>query len=177
MTDLYFWAQSLDNQAPDIIFKNQEVLSDDESRQKLVSEIYEFPKSDSEVVSAHSAVTIRYSYSKFVIEAIPIEKDTVKRLAPIVIYGELPNKFPENWVESVHSDIQNFVSTKLERNLDESALIDIKKGLSEILNNKNGRFAIQSFQSNPQVSLLLLVNRLELLVKRLKLLVKKIIRY
>jgi len=155
MKDLYFWAQSLDNQAPDVIFKNGEKLSDDKSRQQLVSEIYEIPRSNIEVLHAHAAVTIRYNYSKFVIEAIPIEKDTVKRLAPIVIYGELPKNFSQAWIESVGSDIHNFVSTKLDRNLDESALEAIKNGLAEILNNKDRRSAIQSFQFNPKVWLLL----------------------
>jgi hypothetical protein len=155
MTDLYFWAQSLDNQAPDVIFKNGKALSDDESRQKLVSEIYEIPRSNIEVLHTHAAVTIRYNSSKFVIEAIPLEKDTVKRLAPIVIYGELPKNFSQPWIDSVGSDIHNFVSTKLDRNLDKSALEAIKNGLSKILNNKDRRSAIQSFQFNLKVLLLL----------------------
>ena len=89
MTDLYFWAQSLDNQAPDEIFKNEVKLSDDESRQKLVSEIYAIPKTNIKVLPANAGVTMRYSYPKFVIEAIPTQQDTIKRLAPIVIYGVL----------------------------------------------------------------------------------------
>jgi len=171
MTDLYFWAQSLDNQAPDVIFKNGKALSDDESRQKLVSEIYEVPKSNIEVLPADAAVTIRYSYPKFVIEAIPIEKDHLDRLAPIIIYAELPNKIPENWVESVHSDIQNLVSTKLERNLDESALIAIKKGLSKIL---------KKHTEDSRFKHLILINFLNRLVDRLangvKLLLNKVSR-
>lgn len=171
MTDLYFWAQSLDNQAPDVIFKNEEELSDDKSRQKLVSEIYEFPKSDSEVVSADSAVTIRYSYSKFVIEAIPTEKDELKRLAPIVIYGELPNNFSQPWIDSVGSDIQKF-SDKLNRTLDPSALEAIKKGLSEILQPKkreDSRFNLlsQIKKSCPIRSLSRLPNPLKFVVNKL----------
>ncbi|MEG4409285.1 hypothetical protein [Microcoleus sp. MON2_D5] len=122
MTDLYFWAQSLDNQAPDLIFKNEEELSDDESRQKLVSEIYEIPKSNIEVLPADAPVTIRYSYPKFVIEAIPTEKDTIKRRAPIVIYGELPDDFSEDGVKDVYNRIASVVSDKLNRTLDDSAL-------------------------------------------------------
>ena len=52
MTDLYFWAQSLDNQAPDLILKDEEELSDDKLRQELVSNIYEIPKSNIEVLQA-----------------------------------------------------------------------------------------------------------------------------
>lgn len=146
MTDLYFWAQSLDNQAPDVIFKNEEKLSDDESRQKLVSEIYEIPKSNIEVLTADAAVTFRYSDPKFVIEAIPMEKDTLKRLAPIVIYGVLPNDFSEDGVEGICKDIQKFVSNKLERNLDETALGAIKDKLSEISKKKTeeSRFSLLS---------------------------------
>ncbi|MEG4345083.1 hypothetical protein QUB70_17675 [Microcoleus sp. A003_D6] len=156
MTDLYFWGQSLDNQARDVIFKNGKELSDDESRQQLVSEIYEFPKSDSEVVSADSAVTIRYSYSKFVIEAIPTEKDELKRLAPIVIYGVLPDGVLEaSWVDKVYEEINNFVSNTLNRNLNHSTLATIKGGLSEILKKKT---------EDSQINLL---SRLKRLLERL----------
>jgi hypothetical protein len=150
MTDLYFWAQSLDNQAPDVIFKNGVELSDDESRQKLVSEIYEIPKSNIDVLPAGAGITIRYSYSKFVIEAIPTQKDEINRLAPIVIYGVLPNDFSEDWAEGVRNDIQNIVSNKLNRTLDDSVLKAIRDELSEILKYKNGSSAIQLFQPNPK---------------------------
>ncbi|NJN24021.1 MAG: hypothetical protein HC810_06005 [Acaryochloridaceae cyanobacterium RL_2_7] len=118
MKDLAFWAQSLDNQAPDVIFKDGQELSDDELRQKLVSEIYEIPKSNIEVAPTDSSVTIRYSYPKFVIEAVPTEKDQANRLAPIVIYGVLPDDFSEPWVKDVCNEIENFVSETLKRTLD-----------------------------------------------------------
>lgn len=148
MKDLSFWAQSLDNQAPDVIFKDGEELSDDESRQKLVSEIYEFPKNNSEVVLADSGVTIRYSYPKFVIEAIPTEKDQANRLAPIVIYGVLPDDPSEFWVEEVCNEIESFISKTLKRTLDDSALEDIRDRLSETLKKKT---------ENSQLNLLSLI--------------------
>ncbi len=143
MKDLSFWAQSLDNQAPDVIFKDGEELSDDESRQKLVSEIYEFPKS--EVVPDVSAVTIRYSYPKFVIEAIPTEKDQANRLAPIVIYGILPDDPSEFWVEDVCNEIENFISKNLKRTLDNSALVAIQDWLSEALKKKRENSQLNLF--------------------------------
>ena len=108
MKDLSFWAQSLDNQSPDVIFKDGEELSDDELRQRLVSEIYEVPKSNIEVLTIDSSVSVRYSYPKFVIEAVPTEKDQVNRLAPIVIYGVLPNDWSEIWSKDVCSEIEKF---------------------------------------------------------------------
>jgi hypothetical protein len=136
MKNLSFWAQSLDNQSPDIIFKDGEELSDDKLRQKLVSEIYEIPKNNIEVLSADSAVTVRYSYPKFVIEAIPTEKDQVNRLAPIVIYGILPDNLSEIWIKEVCTGIEDFVSSRLKRTLDNSALVAIHDWLSEILEKK-----------------------------------------
>lgn len=168
MKDLSFWAQSLDNQAPDVIFKDGEELFDDELRQKLVSEIYEFPKSDSEVVSADSAVTIRYSYPKFIIEAIPTEKDQANRLAPIVIYGVLPDDFSELWIKDVRNEIESFVSETLKRTLDNSALVAIQDWLSETLKKKT---------ENSQLNLLSLIkSALDRLVNWLKLLVEKLYR-
>jgi hypothetical protein len=136
MKNLSFWAQSLDNQSPDIIFKDGEELSDDKLRQKLVSEIYEIPKNNIEVLSANSAVTVRYSYPKFVIEAIPTEKDQVNRLAPIVIYGILPDNLSEIWIKEVCTGIEDFVSNRLKRTLDNSALVAIHDWLSETLEKK-----------------------------------------
>jgi hypothetical protein len=150
MTDLYFWAQSLDNQAPDVIFKNEKELSDDKSRQEIILEIYEIPKSNIKVFPTNPAVTIRYSYPKFVIEAIPTQKDDLKRLAPIIIYGMLPKSYSQDWVDCVGSNIQNFVSKIIGRTLDESALEDIKKELSETLTlqKKDGGSEIQLSQSH-----------------------------
>lgn len=136
MKDLFFWAQSLDNQSPDVIFKGGEELSDDESRQKLVSEIYEVPKSNIEILTTDSSVTVRSSYPKFVIEAIPTEKDQVNRLAPIIIYGILPDDWSEIWIKEVCSEIDNFVSSRLNRTLDGSALVAIQNWLNETLKKK-----------------------------------------
>jgi len=137
MKNLSFWAQSLDNLSPDVIFRDGEELSDDESRQKLVSEIYEIPKINIEVLPTDSIVTIRYSYPKFVIEAIPTEKDQVNRLAPVVIYGELPDEWSdERWVEDVCNEIKNFVSSSLKRTLDDSALVAIRNWLNKTLEKK-----------------------------------------
>lgn len=136
MKNIYFWAQSLDNQSPDVIFKDGEELSNDELRQKLVSEIYEVPKSNIEVLNIDSSVTVRCSYPKFVIEAIPTEKDQVNRLAPIIIYGILPDDWSEIWIKDVCSEIENFVSSRLNRTLDGSALVAIQNWLNETLKKK-----------------------------------------
>jgi hypothetical protein len=136
MKNLSFWAQSLDNQSPDIIFKDGEELSDDNLRQELVSEIYKIPKNNIEILSTDSAVTARHSYPKFVIEAIPTEKDQVNRLAPIVIYGVLPDNLSEIWIKEVCTGIEDFVSNRLKRTLDDSALVAIHDWLSETLEKK-----------------------------------------
>lgn len=166
MKSLSFWAQSLDNQSPDVIFKDGQELSDDELRQKLVSEIYEIPRSNMSVLPSDSSVTVRYSYPKFVIEAIPAEKDQVNRLAPIVIYGVLPTDFSELWIRDVCDEIENFVSTKLHRTLDSSAIIAIQNWLDEILKKK--REDLQSSSLKLVKSFLLrLANWLKLVVGKL----------
>lgn len=149
---LFFWAQSLDNQAPDLIFKDGEELSDDESRQNLVSEIYAIPRSNSKVLSADSTVTIRYSDPRFVIEAIPTEKDQANRLAPIVIYGSLPSVSKETddgalkeSVSEVCNEIKSFVSNTLKRTLDDSALLAIHDWLYETLKKKTENSQLNLF--------------------------------
>jgi hypothetical protein len=166
MRNLSFWAQSLDNQAPDVIFKDGEKLSDDGARQKLVSEIYEIPKGSIEVVPANATITIRYSYPKFVIEAIPFEKDQANRLAPIIIYGVFPEKFSQLWVKDVCSEIETFVSSTLKRTLDNSSLTAINDWLYETLKKKTRKSQLSLF-GLIKIPLIRLVNWLKLMVREL----------
>ena len=168
MKNLSFWAQSLDNQSPDLIFKDGIELTDDESRQNIVSEIYEVPKSNIDVLPTNSSITARYSYPKFVIEAIPAEKDQVNRLAPIVIYGVIPSDWSDLWVKDVCDEIDNFVSSKLNRTLDNNSLTAIQNWLDETLKKKG-----DGFQNN---LLKLVKNFLVQLMNGLKLLANKILK-
>lgn len=136
MKDLSFWAQSLDNQSPEVIFKDGEELSNDELRQKLVLEISEVPKSNIEILNTDSSVTVRYRFPRFVIKVIPNEKDQVNRLAPIIIYGILPDDASEEWPNDVCREIEKFVSTTLKRTLDSSALMAVQDWLNGILKKK-----------------------------------------
>lgn len=166
MKDLSFWAQSLDNQAPDVIFKDGQELFDDELRQKLVSEIYDIPDSNTEVIPAESSVTVRYNYQKFVIEAIPAEKDQANRLAPIVIYGILPDDFSEFWIKDVCNEIEIFVSERLKRTFDKSVSVAINDWLHKILKKKMGI---------SQLNLLNLIRKiLEILLDLLRKIVEKL---
>lgn len=135
MKKLSFWAQSLDNQSPDILVKYGEELSNDKLRQELVSEINEVT-TKKEISPSDSSVTIRYSDPKFVIEAIPTEKDQVNRIAPIVIYGELRDDFSLEWIEEACDEIKKVVSDKIKRTLHNSTLEAIRNWLTETLEKK-----------------------------------------
>lgn len=135
MKNLSFWAQSLDNQSPDILVKDGEELSDDKLRQELVSEIYAVT-TKKEISPPGSSVTVRYSDPKFVIEAIPTEKDEVNRIAPIVIYGELRDDFSLEWIEEACDEIEKVVSDKIKRTLHHSTLEAIRNWLTQTLEKK-----------------------------------------
>ena len=139
MKNLSFWAQSLDNQAPDIIINDRQVLSDDESRQKIVSEIYKLPTKDIKISSYDSSVTVRYSHPRFVIEVIPAEKDRVNRLAPIIIYGQFPKECPSDWVNNVCNEIKEVVSNQIKRTLQDGTLESIRDWLIKTLEAKKKR--------------------------------------
>lgn len=166
MTNLSFWAQSLDNQAPDLIFRKGEELSDDESRQELVLAIDEIPKSNIKTSPTNSDVTIRSSDKNFVIEVISTEKDQANRLAPIVIYGALPERFSEDWVKDVCNEIKSFVPNTLKRTLEQGDLEAIENMLNEI--PKKNRITL------PQIFRLLtkIVNKIQDFLK-----FKKVSRY
>jgi hypothetical protein len=140
--NLSFWAQSLDNKSPDIIFSNEKEL-EDESRQKLVSEIYAVPKNKIETLSPKSSVNIRYGDQKFVMEVIPTEKDQLNRLAPVVVYGQFvdPDEkegVDDEWITNVCNAISCFVSAQIKRTLDDMTLASIRSVLKETL-KKRGR--------------------------------------
>jgi hypothetical protein len=136
MKNLFFWAQSLDNQTPDLIFKGGEELSDDLPRQGVISEIYKVPGQKKQLLSSNSEVSIRFSEPKFVLEIIPIEKDQMNRLAPVVIYGELPEDLSPDWVERSCTEIRDVVVHKLNRTLSRDAVPAIQKWFSSFLEEK-----------------------------------------
>ena len=144
MKNLFFWAQSLDNKAPDLIFRDNEQLTDNSERQQIVSKIYEVSGKKLEFSSPNSEVTIRFSDPKFVIETLPIEKDQANRLAPIVIYGELPEEFSSNWIERSCSEIREVVAHKLNRTLNEDALTKIQEWFTRVLEEKKKKVEIQT---------------------------------
>jgi len=143
MTNLSFFAQSLDNESRDIIIRKRKELSDDESRRKLVLEIYEIPAKKREIPGSNSSVTVRYSDPKFVMEVIPIEKDESNRLAPIVIYGEFPEEGSSDWVNNVCNEIQEVVSNQIKRTLQNGTLESIEKWLNEELEAKKKQVQLQ----------------------------------
>ena len=81
MKNLFFWVQSLDNQSPDLIFQGREKIVNESIGQKIVSEIYQLA---GEKIKLSSEVTVRLKYPKFVIEAIPIEKDLASQADPML---------------------------------------------------------------------------------------------
>ena len=146
MKNLFFWAQSLDNQAPDLIFKDREELTDDFIRRQIVAEIYEVPGEKIKLTSGNSEsseVTIRFTDPKFVIEAVPLEKDEANRLAPVVIYGELPEELSSDWVEGSCTKIREVLAHKLNRNLNADTVTTIKEWFTSALEEKKKKAEVQ----------------------------------
>jgi hypothetical protein len=136
MKNLFFWAQSLDNQSPDIILNNTQEILDDTKRQQVVSEIYDIPGKKVDSLTPNSGVKFRFSDPKFLIEAIPAEKDQLDRLAPILIYGELAEELSQDWIESICSEISEVVSNKLNRTLSINTIEAIREWFIEVLEKK-----------------------------------------
>ena len=130
MNNLFFWAQSLDNQSPDLIFKDREKIDNQSTAQKIVSEIYALSGKRKEL---SSEVKVRFNHSNFVIEAIPTEKDEKDRLAPIVIYGEFPKENFSEWIEASCDSIREVVGDNLKRTLKENTLLKINEWFDEVL--------------------------------------------
>jgi hypothetical protein len=138
--NLFFWAQSLDNQAPDLIFKDSEELADQLLRQEVVSKIYEVSGKKITLPSSTSEVTVRLDKSKFAIEVVSTDKDQVGRSAPVVIYGNLPKEFSSEWVENSSAKIRDIVANKLNRTLDENAATAIEEWFTKALKKKRWSF-------------------------------------
>lgn len=137
---LVFWAQSLDNQVPDLIFRDDKELSNKSHREKIIADIYEVP---AKVTELNSQVTVRFSDPKFVVKAISNEEDKVGRLAPIVIYGSLPEELSLDWIESSCTEISEVIAYKLARTLSKDAVTTIREWFTSILEEKKTKAEVK----------------------------------
>lgn len=142
-----FWAQSLDNESSNLIGVNGSLLSsaEEQMRQQVVSNIYQVVSEKTKVTSTTNVAFYRKE-SKFVIEAVPLERDVANRLSPIVIIGDFPvvNNFSDSWIDRVCTQIEIFVSESMNRTLSKSTLDSIKSWLTdEALLQKKKRWMLQ----------------------------------
>lgn len=79
----------------------------------------------------NSKITTRLSNRKFVIETFPFEKDHANRLAPIVIYGKLPEELSDDWIKRCCDEIDKVVTYKLNRTLNKDVIPMIREWLRE----------------------------------------------
>lgn len=131
---LSFWAQSLDNKAPDTIVKGGKKLDPSQAEAQNVCDSVDRVVSEKTKLFDESGVTIYCKDFEFVIEAIPKDLDSGKRRSPIVIYGQLP----EDWLtDSVNctdfsnritEDMTKFAGT-IGRAFNPDTLHEIKRGL------------------------------------------------
>jgi hypothetical protein len=129
-----FLSQSLDNESPNVIAKDRRVLdiSEQELRQKLVYEINSIVSEKTKVKDTNNVVFYRRK-SKFVIEIIPVQRDVINRLSPVVAFGEFPenNEFSTPWVDDVCNQIEWFISEGVNRTLGSQTLPTIRNWLTE----------------------------------------------
>ena len=129
-TQLYFRAQSLDNISDDIVVKNGEYLdsSQEQSQYEVVAAISEVVSEGTKLLENLSSLIVYCKESSFVMKAIPIQTDRVGRKAPIIIYGELPAIWSEDWRDTVVCEIKEFVD-RIDRNLDKNTPESIREAL------------------------------------------------
>lgn len=110
MTEKYiFWAQALDNSAPDHIEVRGEELEAGESlrRQEAVSLVSRVVKSG-ECIFHMGGVLLTADTQHFVIEVPSVQRDKVGRTAPIVCYGVFEREVGDEFGASVAVGLDAF---------------------------------------------------------------------
>jgi len=111
---VYFFAQSLDNKSPDIIAVGRKLLSTEDTlvRDQAMGKMTTI-SSKGEVVYRSNAgevsAILDQSGEAFLLEIVPLEKDTIGRKAPIICFGDIPDASNENWIVSLVSELNNFI--------------------------------------------------------------------
>ncbi|MYB55532.1 MAG: hypothetical protein F4X51_03990 [Gemmatimonadetes bacterium] len=107
---LSFCAQSLDNHSPDPMEVNKHLLAKEDvaERQDLAQKISEVSLNGTKIFSENSHSAFLHG-DKFLL-ATPIDQlDEVGRIAPILCYGQVPDKPPESWPGNVVNALVSFV--------------------------------------------------------------------
>lgn len=136
---LWHSAQHLNNLYPDIISKGKDkldLLEKKAVRQQIASQMDDVTSAGREI-SSSPKVIVYYKQADFVIKTTPEDRDCYNRLAPILSYGKFPdgdlNSYEEDqWIESIRSEIIEFVSS-IERGLSSETkeeIIEVLKILS-----------------------------------------------
>jgi hypothetical protein len=133
---LSFWAQSLDNVAPDDMVENNRTLDAAHvtERQDLVQRISRVSTSGERVFSeGHHSVFL--SGNEIVLETPSDQLDSAGRIAPIICYAAIPDGPQESWPEDVANAQRDFAVSIGRRISDESASL-ARRGLEVSLKKK-----------------------------------------
>ena len=100
--ELAFWAQSLDNSAPDHMSDGGRVLAPDETsvRQSVVGRVSRVTR-EGERLADVDGVILTWSGDEFVLEITAEERDVAGREAPMSCHGQIPGSEPSGWPEDV----------------------------------------------------------------------------
>jgi hypothetical protein len=153
MTSIEFWAQSLDNISSNSIASGHQMLDpekDEKQRQDIVSNVYSIVSEKTKVKfnPEETDIVVYCKGSEFVIEAIPIQRDVVDRLSPIIIYGKFPRinanvEDGEKWADKIYNEIEWFVN-EINRELSEQTSKSIKRWLNAELIKKKQKKTVEN---------------------------------
>lgn len=143
-----FWAQSMDNIAPDQI-ENDGVLLDpanSAARQEIVYRVSQVTIRGKKI-AAYPDISIFILGKEFVIKIIPSEYvDAKGRKVPVISYGRLPDRVTDEWVKSFAESLCKFTE-KIERTISQNTLCAIKQASNHLISKQRLAWPRIQFQT------------------------------
>jgi hypothetical protein len=133
---LSFWAQSLDNVAPDDMVENNRTLDATyvKERQNLVQRISRVSTSGQRVFSeGHNSAFLLGN--EFLLEIPSDQVDHAGRIAPIICYGVIPEEPWESWPSDVARAQRDFAFS-IGRGISEENASSARRGLEAVVKKK-----------------------------------------
>jgi hypothetical protein len=141
--DIVFWAQALDNTAPDHIEWSGEFLPPEAAvrRQGAVSLVSSVKKNGIEIFS-EGGVQLTEALPRFVVEVPSDQQDSAGRMAPIVCYGEYDSSLDETFSTATVKQIDEFAH-RIRRTITPERLASTKRALDALKKKYRRRKLLQ----------------------------------
>ena len=134
--NLWFRAQSLDNQSPDPVeFNNQRITEEDVGKRQELAQKTSKVSLDGTRVFAEGSHTASLHGNKFLLKTPSDQLDDAGRIAPLLCYGCVPDEPPASWSSDVIKAMVGFAE-RIGRTISATTQETAHRGVEKIIKKK-----------------------------------------